>query len=312
VTTSRSFKKPARASDDFLRSRLEMVQRRLDAEYRTHLSTRQHNFDSGLPLEDAFRAELAELLKPFVVEVGRVVDRERNTAGECDIVIVEPRLSPLLLTPPSPVSRKKWFTFESTYGIVEVKQTLSLGATDPSGALRTDPSGTMWDACSKIFAYKQLVRNERSPIRWGTNAPIGIVVCYDCDLDASDPAVQDTLMREFVAINSLVDPQHRVNAIYVLGKFYISWCFLADPAQREFRPLQHPHEAPGPVWASFHLAAADTLYCMFLQLWDLLTRTQLHHPDLLRDYGGLLLVGTDMRAFSPNAAERARLGKAPS
>jgi hypothetical protein len=307
MNTPGSFKKSAVSSDSFLRARLQLVQRRLEAEYHAHVSTRQANFDSGLPLEDVFRAELAELLRPFVVDVGSVVDRAGNTPGEGDVVILEPRLSPLLLAAPTPFSRKKWFTFESTYGIVEVKQTLTLGASDLAGNLVATPSGSLWQACTKIFGFKQLEREDRPAVMRATNAPVGIVFCYSCDVDTSSGEGQDALLRDFLAANSAVPPQQRVDAIYVLNKFILTWSFLDKPQERRFNPLQHPHESPRPAWATIHPTGEDTLYSMLIQLWDTITKTQLAPPDLLNCYGGRSLIDKDMRAMILDPVERERL-----
>ena len=94
-----TFKKQVATSPGFLRERLRLVAARLRAELELRMRTRASNFDSGIPLEDSFRQALAELLEPYGVGVGRVIDRHGYSAGECDVVIFDKALAPLLVHP---------------------------------------------------------------------------------------------------------------------------------------------------------------------------------------------------------------------
>jgi hypothetical protein len=302
---ARVFKKPATGTSNFLRERCTKITERLLSEHASRLRTRQNNLDSGIPLEELFRRELAALVNPYVVDVGRVVDKEGFTAGECDVVLLDPRLSPLLLPGPTEDSRHKWFAFEATYGIVEVKQTLTLGALDADQRLIDEPKGSLFEACAKIFAYKQLSRTLNAQLIWGTNAPLGYVFFYDSESEFASDEEKDALLREFKAINSLVAPEARVNGLFVLDKCAVTWSFLGDAATRTFSTLQHPIETPRPIWLSFHPTKQDTLYWFFTQLWSVLARTQLGGPDLLEAYGGLSLRQQGLRALPCSAAAAA-------
>ncbi len=290
------FTKQSILADQFLRQRLRAFSRRLLSEREAQLATRQYNLESGIPLEEFFRSELAELLRPYVVDVGHVVDSQGRSAGECDVVLLEPRLAPLLVAPSTPSSRRKFFAHEATYGVIEVKQSLTIGASDQRGRLIGEPKGTLWEACRKVFSYKQL---RRAMPKWqdgATAEPIGIIVCYGTDLDCSTPEAQDRILRDFVAVNATVRPEHRVNALYVLEKFTMNWT-KKGAGPEIFDNLQHCSEWGGDLFASMQATGADTMHHFFLQLWDLLTRTRLVPPNLLRDYGGASLKGIDLRSM---------------
>ena len=85
--------------------------------------------ESGIPLEDYFRQEFGCFLPDqFTVTAGKVIDCEQYTCGDCDFVIYDRRYAPFVKFPATQHSRRKLIAFETTYGIVEVKQKLTLGA----------------------------------------------------------------------------------------------------------------------------------------------------------------------------------------
>lgn len=264
-----------------------------------------NNLESGFPVEDFFRQEFGALLhEPYSVGNGKIVDHQQYTCGDCDFIIYNKRLAPLLRAPATSDSRRKFFAFETTYGIIEVKSTLTLGAAE-GGSLRSKPQGTLWDACKKIFAYKELHRTRSQAITWGTNHPIGIAFFYNCDIDISVQENRDAILAEFAAINLSVPIEMRVNSAYVLNKFSLSWGFLKNmsPDGPVFVNLQHPIESPHPTWASYSPTAEDTLYHMYTTLWSTLARTQLSPPDLLNEYGAEIYLRSRQYRCVPCSAE---------
>ncbi len=131
-------------------------------------------------------------------------------------------------------------------------------------------------------------RNPPGPVTWGINHPIGSIFFYDCKLDLNAAEQVELLLHEFKMINSLVAPEHRVNALYVLDQFSVHWTFTETSDSKTFLNLQHPVEIPSarPLWLSLSRSGPDTLYRMFTHLWSTLGRTQLAAPDLLNEYGG--------------------------
>jgi hypothetical protein len=305
VTTSkRTFKASAENLEDLLRDGFRAMSKRLRAQFDEERAANQHNMESGVPLEDFFRQEFGSVFEePYGVDAGKVVDHAYDTCGDCDFVLFDRRLAPLLKRPAAAGSRRKLFAFETTYGIIEVKQTLTLGAVK-DGQLKSEPAGTLWDACSKIFAYKQLHRVEPAPLRWGINYPIGLLFFYNCELDLTSNDERDALLAEITAINQAVSPDERVNGVYVLDRFSVNWTFTTDPSSTTFITLQHPIETPGrPVWLTYFDSGLDTLYRMFSQLWSTLARTQLGPPDLLNEYGGTKhLTGRRVRSLAASTA----------
>ncbi len=313
----RTFKTQADSLANLARDNFRAKSKRLLLQFEHEKQANTSNLESGIPLEDFFRTEFGELLHaPYEAGVGKIVDHHGNTCGECDFVIYNKRLAPLLKPPATANSRRRFFAFETTYGIVEVKQTLTLGACNTSsGALKDRPDGTLWDACTKVFSYKQLHRDLPHPIQWGINYPIGLLFFYNCDLDMAVPEKRDDLLREFTRINDLVRPEERVDGLYVLNRFGVNWSFKETPESSTHLTLQHVVETPAPaVWASLYFTREDTLYRMFTQLWSCLARTQLGAPDLLNEYGGRECnVGVDLWSVpASEAADREVLARRAS
>lgn len=304
TTTYRTYKTPAGNVDNLFRSGFRTMSTVLQARQQEELAANQYNMESGLPLEDAFRAEFGSLFEePYGVDAGKIVDGNGDTCGDCDFVIFDQRLAPLLKRPAAPGSRRKVFAFETTYGVIEVKQTLTTGAVD-SGRLKDSPEGSLWKACSKVFAYKQLERKLSTQLQWGINHPLGLLFFFDCQLDLSTEESRDALLAEFNLINATVAPEHRVNGLYVLDKAAVNWAITPNPTSTTFLSLAHPIETPGrPVWLTFSDSGADTLYRMFTLLWSTLARTQLGAPDLLNEYGGAAyLKGGKVRSLPATTA----------
>ena len=84
-----------------------------------------HNMDSGIPIEDYFRSEFGKYIpSPFLVGAGTVVDSDNYSAGDCDFIIYDPALTPLLKFPATSTTRSKIFPVECTFGVIETKKTL--------------------------------------------------------------------------------------------------------------------------------------------------------------------------------------------
>lgn len=286
---------------DTFRDKSTALWQRFESERRAN----QYNLESGIPLEDFFRQEFGAMLhEPYSVGNGKIVDHEQYSCGDCDFIIYNKQLAPLLRPPATPDSRRKFFAYETTYGIIEVKSTLTLGALD-GGTLRSNPKGTLWDACEKIFAYKELRRQPSQGVRWGINHPIGIAFFYNCDIDVADQQNRDALLAEFAAINMSVPVEMRVNAAYVLNKLSLSWVLVgnASPSGPAFLSLQHPVESPHPMWASYSPTGEDTLYSMYTLLWSTLARTQLTAPDLVNQYGAEIYLRSKQHRGMPCSIE---------
>lgn len=286
---------------DTFRDKSAALWRQFESERRAN----QHNMESGIPIEDFFRQEFGAMLhEPYSVGHGKIVDHHQYTCGDCDFIIYDRRLAPLLRPPATPSSRRKFFAFETTYGIIEIKSTLTLGASE-GGSLRAKPSGTLWDACKKIFAYKELHRDPPRRIVTGTNDPIGVAFFYNCEIDISVQENRDAILDEFTAINTSVQASMRVNAVYVLNQFSLAWCFVSEVSQSRpaFITLQHPVESPRPTWASYSPTGEDTLYHMYTMLWSTLARTQLAPPDLLNEYGAEVYLNSRQHRCKPASFE---------
>ena len=178
----------------------------------------QYNMESGLPLEDYFRQEFGKFIpEQFSVTAGKIIDRDQFTCGDCDFVLYDRRFAPFVKFPATQQSRRKLIAFETTYGIIEVKQNLTLGALE-NGVIKDNPAGSLYDACKKIFAYKELTRDivDSSRVipgltidglggdRQQYNKPFGFAFFYGSDIDMDDQESVEKLLLEFWLINKFV------------------------------------------------------------------------------------------------------------
>lgn len=263
----------------------------------------QYHLESGIPVEDYFRQEFGRFIpEAFTVGVGKVIDRECYTCGDCDFVIYDSRYAPFVKFPSTQYSRRKFIAFETTYGIIEVKQTLTLGAiTKKKGVLKKKTKGSLYDACTKIFAYKELNREPVDATRlipgiiissWGGlraeyNRPFAFAFFYDTNIDIDNPEELENLAKEFLIINETVPVPIRVNGIFVLDKFSLIWSqeYPEIDIPEPYPPALHPEDAKKPVIAIVK-SREETLYYMYTLLWYILMETKLTYPNINNDYGG--------------------------
>jgi len=258
-----------------------------------------YNMESGVPLEDYFRQEFGRFIPDhFTVTSGKVIDREQYTCGDCDFIIYDKRYAPFVKFPSTQDSRRKLIAFETTYGIVEVKQKLTLGAVKDK-KLIANPSGYLYNACTKAFAYKELSREvvDGSRVIPGFtipklvgeeaeyNRPFALAFFYDSDINPDDQTSVENLLMEFWLINQTVPPHVRVNGIFVLDKFAVTWVKDSGIPNPTHITAFHPVEAPKPMFSAIK-SGADTLYLMYAFIWNLLLRTHLISPNFNADYGG--------------------------
>ena len=259
----------------------------------------QYNLESGIPLEDYFRQEFGRFIPDFYsVDTGKIIDRENCTCGDCDFVIHDRRYAPFMKFPSTQHSRRKLLAFETTYGIIEVKQKLTLGAIK-DGTVKAKPSGSLYDACAKIFAYKELSRDIVDsakvipgftiPALHGEevqyNKPFGLCFFFDADVDLDNETATRDLILEFWLINQTVAPSLRVNGFFVLDQFAVTFVKDSGVPNPTHLITLYPEDTTTPTF-SIIKSGADTLYLMFAVLWNLLLKTHLNPPNLNSDYGG--------------------------
>lgn len=259
----------------------------------------QYNMESGVPLEDYFRQEFGRFIPDyFTVTAGKVIDREHYTCGDCDFIIYDRHYAPFVKFPSAQYSRRKLIAFETTYGIIEVKQKLTLGATKDEKLIE-NPVGSLYGACTKMFAYKELSREvvDASRVIPGFTIPklvgeeteynrlFALAFFYDSDIDPDDQVSVKDLLMEFWLINQSVPPHVRVNGIFVLDQFAVTWVKDSGIPDPTHLTAFHPVEASKPMF-SLIKSGPDTLYLMYAFIWNLLLKTHLIPPNFNADYGG--------------------------
>jgi len=290
--TSPRYKKKHDNINDVFRNSFSETSAFLRAKCSHEEKAAHYNMDVGIPIEEYFRSEFGKYVPPpFVVDCGTVVDRDSYSAGECDFVVFDPQLTPFLKFPPTSQSRSKFLPVECTYGIVEIKKTLTLGRRlrNKSKTGRTHDGGTLFQACEKLFAYKELarpsclvqraVRRPDGTERACANDSFAYAFFYKADMDLASEDNQQLLLNEFLAINRTVPQALRINGVFVLDECSILW--VKD--DRTF--AYHPYESAQQKAALVH-SGENTLYNMYVHLSNMLRITDLEAPIFNNDYGG--------------------------
>jgi hypothetical protein len=233
---------------------------------------------SGFSSEGFFREQFAKYIpQNYTVDSGTIVDLEGYTCGECDFVIYDAKYAPLFWLPTSTGDRKKIIAFETTYGVIEVKENLD--------------KKSLRKACEKIFAYKQLTREtemrheqrmissfeRKDPIQI-MNPPFGMIFSYLSEGYQSDHQLRD----DFRKINQEVDPQYRVNSLWVNEKpSYILWYGDKTHAtismygdDGKLTPYLFPEWCPS-LLEALPIRDPNALHQMYLFLWGALQQIQL-------------------------------------
>lgn len=286
------YKKKHAAIDDVFRNSFRETSAFLKAKCSYEEDAAHHNMDPGVPVEEFFRLEFGKYVpSPYVTGSGTVVDRDCYSAGDCDFVVYDPQLTPFIKFPATPSSRNKFIPVECTYGVIEIKKTLSLGRKLRSKRKdgRHYPGGSLLQACEKLFAYKELTRPSclvsravRRPDgieRQCTNESFAYAFFYKADFDLTKSDNQSTLLNEFLAINRSVPPEMRINGIFVLDCCSILW--VKDGGTFAY----HANESTAQD-AALVLSGDNTLYLLYVMLSNMLRITDLEAPIFNNDYGG--------------------------
>ncbi|MDG2632729.1 hypothetical protein P7M35_23100 [Vibrio parahaemolyticus] len=258
-------------------------------------SANHSNLDSGISLEDYFREEFSKFVpNKYSVCNATIVDKENYTCGDCDFVIYDDKKSVFIKRPSTENSRRKFLFHESTYGVIEVKQKLTLGTKRNRGANHKTKykDGTLHKAMEKLFSYKQLERDPHCndyvvAIKTGTNEGKNLTnqsftyaFFYDTDIDLDNELKLDELISEFYWLNVNQPVEERVNGIFVLNKFLITW---KNPDTNFFS--YHPPALDKPT-VTFAESKEDTLYMLYILLANVLRISEVTVPIFNRDYGG--------------------------
>lgn len=269
---------------EFLKTKLEFEKR-----------VNQSNFDSGIPIEDYFREEFKKLIPPkYALTNGTIIDKNNNTCGDCDVIFYDKFSSPMLRIPSTDNSRRKFLPCESIYGIVEVKQTLNLGALDNDGELSDGADTSLISACEKIAQFKALERGNfdddiAASGLVARDRPFGYVLF----LDGPEEKNVDAVHKEIRRINERIPKELRADGILVLDKYAFTW-FRAESRDLNVKlsdasKLLEISKETLPEFANGNgivLSRENTLYYLFSVIWHNLSNQKLIPPDFYEDYGG--------------------------
>ena len=160
------------------RKGIEKISAMLDLEL--NYSHAKHNFELGLPLENS----LKHFFRPYFpsrygFSTGYIVDDEDNVSNQTDWVIYDSHNFSPLLANIHGIEGAEWFPFDSVYGCVEVKRTLTTSALEdavkqiantrklkraptnllqvtpyiriPETMLHTAPGATFHEVCNSLY-----------------------------------------------------------------------------------------------------------------------------------------------------------------
>ena len=283
----------------------------------------QNNFDSGIPIEDFFRDTIQKVIPPkYSITSGTIIDRNNNTCGDCDVVFYDSFSYPNLKLPSTDNSRRKFLSFESIYGIIEIKQSLNLGALTSNGKLKDNTKTNLVVACEKIAQFKALERKKSNDVNATSglagkssryrNRPFGYILCMD------GPDDWKAAQKEIRKINKEIPKELRIDGLFILDKYSFSWFStnpnslvkeirdvnLTDKFAEQFNQVLDsnvtevaPEDANGD---GIIFSGENTLYYLFTLLWNNLSTQTLSAPDFYFDYGGRESLRHKVALFFPS------------
>lgn len=286
------YKKKHPTIDDVFRNSFRETSAFLKAKCSYEENAAHHNIDAGIPIEEFFRMEFGKYISPpHAIDSGTVVDRDSYSAGDCDLVVYDPQLTPFIKFPATPSSRNKLIPVECTYGVIETKKTLSLGRKlrTKSKDGRYFAGGSLLQACEKLFAYKELTRPpclvSRAVKRADgtdhqcTNEPFAYAFFYQADFDLTNTENQNALLKEYLAINNSVPPRLRINGIFILDSCSVLW--VKDDGAFAYHATESSEQR-----AALVQSGDNTLYLLYVMISNMLRITDLEAPIFNNDYGG--------------------------
>jgi hypothetical protein len=289
---SKIYKKHIDHIEDMFRNSFLELSMLMQAKFEYEKKANISNVDAGIPLEDFFRNEFSKYIPAkFQITSATIVDKENYTCGDCDFVVYDDQTSPLLKYPSTTISRRKFLFYEATYGIIEIKSTLTSSCSVSGKRNRRSTRNSLHEACEKLFAYKQLSRESwiadwgtelvgTNKIRPLTNTPFTFAFFYNADINENDEKSCTSLLQEFYNINIEQPVECRVNGVFVLNKFCLVW----EQDNSSFIAY-HPSDATQSKPALVH-TKEDTLYNMYVHLANILRISTTAVPLFNRDYGG--------------------------
>jgi len=216
------------------RRRCEFVERRLRIRVAEEREANIDNFDSGVGVEEIFRDELEQLLpKRYQVTTGIVSDRHGYTAGHCDAVIFNEMWFPAIKAGATPQSRRRHIPIEGVYGVIEVKQSLSVKTLD--------------EAMEKLVTCHRLHRPPTPKDRITENREAGSCLhamsnpLYSCifAVELGKRSDFQGLIKRFVELNRMLKRVEMIRALVVLGQGAAFWGYIDSG---EVRPARFTHE----------------------------------------------------------------------
>jgi hypothetical protein len=238
------------------------------------------NYDSGLGVEEVFRAELQELLpRRYRITTGVVTDRRGHTAGHCDAVIFNDTWFPEIKAPIVDGSRRPHLPIEGVYGIIEVKQSLSEAALD--------------QAMEKLVVSNRLYRPDVPHDRITENRETGSCTHYVSNplysavfaIDLARRTNFESLLVRFFGINKLLKRREMVQSLVVLSHGCVSWAFRDGT---EARPAMFAgQDLLAPLFPALVRSSPDStpLYAFMQNLSSHLYHSVLGAEDIVAHYG---------------------------
>lgn len=192
----------------------QFVQERIVARAGAEIKFSVQNFDSGMGVEEIIREELAQLLpNRYSVSPGVVSDRDGLTAGDCDLIILDPNWSPVIKPGATNQSRRFHYPIEGVYAVAEIKQSLGRKELD--------------SAMEKLVTVARLNRpgnpyghiTENQHLQWLDKPGTILNPLHTTVIATRIPARStfDDIVKRFGDINANLDRNDMVKMLCVLG-----------------------------------------------------------------------------------------------
>ena len=192
----------------------QMAQRRIIDRAHAEIDFNLHNFDSGGGIEEIIREELCDLLPSrYSVDCGVISDRIGRNAGDCDLIVRDRIWSPAVKPGATKESRRVFFPIEGVYAASEIKQTLGFDQLDD--AMRK--LATISRLNRPQNPYGHITENQHIPFLDRPGAILNPLHTSVIATRLTNDVALESVVKRFGAINALLDRDHMVNFLCVLG-----------------------------------------------------------------------------------------------
>jgi hypothetical protein len=240
-----------------------------------------NNFDSGAGVEDILREELRCILpRRYAITAGVINDRDARTAGDFEIIIFNDTWFPAMKVGATTASRRWHYPVEGVYGVIEVKQSLSLQTLDAA----MEKLVVAHRLNRLMIPNGRLTENRHSDRQYpGLSNPLYSAIVA---VGMSPGVTLQSAIERFFDISKSLKRLELVRALCVLGEGAATWAWRDDNGEPCIATFMEGDLAL-PLIPVFHRSdeIGSALYPLMVDLLQHLYHSVLGPEDILGLYG---------------------------